>query len=113
MKLLLDESIPRQLTSVFPFPFRPYTVQQMSWAGISNGKLLQLATEHGFCALITIDQGFEYQQNITKLPIPVLILHATPARLPELSPLIPRVVSILLSDPECQLYKISDHGYVD
>ena len=46
---------------------------QMGWAGSANGDLLRLAAAGGFDALITVDRGFEYQQNVTGLPIPVII----------------------------------------
>ena len=109
MKILLDESIPRQLKSVFPHSFLPYTVQQMSWAGTLNGELLNLAYKHEFRALITLDQGFEFQQNTSKLLIPVFILHAKPATVKALSPLIPRVISLLESGTECnKIYHVTD-----
>ena len=70
MKVLLDESTPRRLASSFPGSFEIRTVQQMGWAGCGNGELLRLATDHGFDSIITVDQGFEYQQNVADLPIP-------------------------------------------
>ena len=60
MKVLLDESVPRQLGRFFPDDFEVYTVQDMGWSGRANGDLLQLARSHCFKALITVDQGFEY-----------------------------------------------------
>ena len=80
MKLLLDESVPRQLARSFPQTLEVYTVQQMGWAGCSNGDLLKRAATHGFAALITADQGIEYQQNPATLPIPVLVLIAPRVR---------------------------------
>ena len=60
MKLLLDESIPRQLVSDFPDTVEVTTVQKMDWAGTKNGVLLGLAAESGFDALVTADKGIEY-----------------------------------------------------
>ena len=62
--------------------------------------LLQLASEHQFNALVTVDQGFKYQQNAKSLPIPVVIMIAQTNRFQELPPLIPELVSILISNPE-------------
>ena len=45
MKVLLDESVPRRLASAFPESFGTRTVQQMGWAGCSNGELLRLAAD--------------------------------------------------------------------
>ena len=74
MKLLLDESLPRQLADHFPDEFEINTVQRMGWAGSKNGDLLRLAASHGFDALITADQGIEHQQNIDRLPVPVVVM---------------------------------------
>ena len=71
VKLLLDESIPRQLSRFFPSNYEVYTVQQMGWAGSKNGELLELARTHCFSALLTVDRGFEFQPNIKLLPLPV------------------------------------------
>jgi len=44
----------------------------MVWFGIKNGALLSLG-EAEFDALITIDQGFEYQQNLKERGIDVCL----------------------------------------
>ena len=43
--------------AVFPESFGTRTVQQMGWAGCSNGELLRHAEDHGFDILVTVDQG--------------------------------------------------------
>ena len=48
-------------------------VQEMGWSGIKNGALLSLADAE-FDVLITIDQGFEYQQNLKERKIAILLL---------------------------------------
>lgn len=106
MKVLLDESVPRRLASVFPESFRTRTVQQMGWAGCSNGELLRLATDHGFDVLVTVDQGFAYQQNVRSLPIPVVIMIAGRTRLQELRPLVPEVISVLSSNPKRRIHRV-------
>ena len=108
MKLLLDEAIPRRLASSFPESFTLRTVQEMGWAGTGNGLLLQLAAAEGFDALVTVDRGIEHQQNVSELPIPVIIMLARRNRLAELQPLVPWVAS-LLSDPlESRIYRVPD-----
>ena len=66
MKLLLDESLPRDLATCFPDTFEIKTVPGMGWSGSENGKLLTLAADAGFKALITVDKNIEYQQNLDK-----------------------------------------------
>ena len=106
MRVLLDESVPRRLASLFPESFGTRTVQQMGWAGCSNGELLRLATSHGFDVLVTVDQGFAHQQNVRDLPIPVVIMVAGRTRLQELRTLVPEVISILANHPKRRIHRV-------
>lgn len=107
MKLLLDESIPKTLTNYFPDQFIVSTVPQMGWAGAKNGKLLALAAEQNFSALVTADRGIEYQQNLAGLPITIIVLTSYRTRAADLSPLVPQVVELLESDPELGVYRVA------
>lgn len=95
MKLLLDESIPRKLASCFPSEIEVRTVPQMDWAGTKNGKLLALAAEAGFEALVTADRGIEYQHNPKSLPLSVVILQSYRTRFQDLEPLVPLAIRAL------------------
>lgn len=106
MRVLLDESMPRRLASSFPRSFEIRTVQQIGWTGCGNGELLRLAVDHGFDAIITVDQGFEYQQNVADLPIPVVIMIARRTRLQELRPLVGEVIAVLTGDLERRVYRV-------
>ena len=64
MKVLLDEFVPKQHGQFFPDDFGVYTVQDMGGSGRANGDLIQLARSYSFKALVTVDQGFENQQNL-------------------------------------------------
>jgi len=106
MKLQLDESVPRRLAYSFPESFTPQTVQEMGWAGTTNGLLLSLAATEGFDALVTVDRGIEHQQNVSALPIPVIIMLAPRNRLAELQPILPEVVSLLSGPLENRIYRV-------
>ena len=108
MKLLLDESVPRRLALSFPESFTMRTVQDMGWAGTANGLLLSLAAAEGFDALVTVDRGIEHQQNVSKLPIPVIIMLAPRNRLAELQPLVPAVTNLLSAPLENRIYRVPD-----
>ena len=75
MRILLDESLPRDLGRDVP-GHEVTTVQQAGWAGVQNGELLRRAAGR-FDVLVTGDQNIEYQQNPASLPIAVIILVAT------------------------------------
>lgn len=108
MKLLLDESIPRQLGKYFPGGFEVRTVSQIGAAGLDNGALMRQAAADGFDALITADRNIEYQQNLDNLPIPVIVLAAYRTRVQDLGPLVPRVVEVLVREPANSVYRISE-----
>ena len=106
MKLLLDESVPRLLRTFFRDPFEIRTVPRIGWAGSKNGDLLQLAADHGFDALVTADQGIEFQQNLDRLPIPVVIMIASRTRVRELTPLVAEVVDIVTGELQRRIYRV-------
>jgi hypothetical protein len=68
----------------------------MGWSGLKNGKLLALAAD-GFDAFITVDKNLPYQQNLTALPLAVIVLDAVSNELPALQPLLPTLERALLS----------------
>ena len=106
MKLLLDEQVPQQLAACFPSEFEIRTVQQMAWGGTTNGRLRQLASDHGFVALVTADQNIEYQQNLTNLPVMLIILVSYGNRIQELEPLVPGIVDVLENSSELGIYRV-------
>ncbi len=95
MRLLLDESLPRRFRhSLSDHTVR--TVVDMGWAGVKNGKLLALAANE-FDAFLTVDKNLPYQQNLTSLPIAVLVLDAVSNELSELLLLVPALERELTS----------------
>ena len=89
MRLLLDECVPKRLKRELR-GHDAKTVQDMGWAGIENGALLRLAEGH-FDALLTVDQGIEYQQNLPGLRISVVVMVAPSNDVDDLRPLLPGV----------------------
>ena len=74
--------------------------------------LLTLAATEGFDALVTVDRGIEHQQNVSQLPIPVIVMRASRSRLAELQPLVSKVTR-LLSDPlENRIHHVSNQAVV-
>ena len=86
MRLLLEESVPSRLRRALP-THSVRTVVEMGWSGIKNGKLLALAATD-FDAFVTVDKNLPYQQNLTTLPIAVVVLDTSSIELPALLPLV-------------------------
>ncbi len=68
-----------------------------SKAGLGNGELLQRAAEAGFEAFLTADQNLEFQQNLARSSLRVIVLVAPSNALEDLLPLVP---SVLRSIPD-------------
>lgn len=75
MRLLLDECVLNGLECELR-GHEVRTVQDLGWAGVKNGALLQLANGQ-FDALLTVDQGIEYQQNLSGLSMSVVVMRAS------------------------------------
>ena len=93
MRLLLDECVPRRLRRALQ-GHEVQTVQEAGWAGVKNGALLR-AADGSFDALLTVDQGVQFQQNMTGLRIGVVIMVAPSNDIDDLRPLVPEVVEAL------------------
>ena len=77
----------------------------LGWSGLKNGELLRLAAER-FDVLITADRNLEHQQNLTTLPVSVVILLGSTNRLESLTPFVPALLDLLKALPLRQLVRI-------
>ena len=68
----------------------------MGWSGIKNGKLLALAASE-FDAFLTVDKNLPYQQNLTVLPVAVIVLDSLSNELSALLPLVSALERALVS----------------
>lgn len=93
MRILLDESLPRELLAELR-GHEAEPVQQLGWSGLRNGELLALSA-HRFDAFLTADQNLRYQQNLGDLPVAVIVLAARSNRMQDLRPLIPALLAAL------------------
>lgn len=72
MKILIDESLPRYLKQPLQ-AHQVFTIQEMGWAGITNGALLAKANSE-FDVLLTADKNLRYQQNLSGLTLAIVVL---------------------------------------
>jgi predicted nuclease of predicted toxin-antitoxin system len=105
MRLLLDESLPSRLRRSLP-SHSVKTVVEMSWGGVKNGRLLELASQQQFDAFLTADKNLPYQQNLAKLPLAVVVLSARSNELPHLLQLIPLLEETLAALQPCTYVKV-------
>jgi predicted nuclease of predicted toxin-antitoxin system len=105
MRILLDEDLPRRLGRLLT-GHEVSTVQRCGWAGVKNGKLLALAASQ-FDVFLTMDSNLEYQQNLTMLPIAVLVIQALSNRIEALEPVVPNILAELDHLPPRSLRRVA------
>jgi predicted nuclease of predicted toxin-antitoxin system len=84
MKILLDHCIDWRLGRSLP-SHQIKSSQEMGWECLKNGKLLAAAGA-SFEVLLTVDQNIKAEQNLSMLPISVMVLIAQSNRLRDLRP---------------------------
>ena len=104
MRILLDESLPHDLAPLI-VGHDVSTVRDAGWSGIKNGQLLALAATR-FDVFITADRNLEFQQNLNKLPLAIVVLVARKNRIQDLWPLLPTLEQLLNHLPQKVLRKI-------
>jgi len=80
-------------------------VAAAGWSGKENGELLRLPAD-SFDVLLTADRNLEHQQNLTTLPISVVVLVAPTNRIESLTPLVPELLDLLKALPPRRLVHI-------
>lgn len=75
------------------------------WIGITNGELLRrMGTEDE--ALVTMDRGIEFQQNLAAASVGVLLVRARSNRMIHLLPLVPAILEALALLKPGQLHRV-------
>jgi len=88
MRILIDECIDERFRNALG-GHDCQTARYAGLTGLKNGELLAAAEKAGFDVLLTVDQGIEYQQNLTPRKLAIIIFRAKSNRLKDLLPLAP------------------------
>jgi Domain of unknown function (DUF5615) len=105
VRVLLDEQIPVDLATALQ-GHSVDTVVGRGWTGITNGELLRrMGTEYE--ALVTMDRGIEFQQNLAAASVGVLLVRARSNRMIHLLPLVPAILEALPSLKPGQPHRVS------
>ena len=105
MRVLLDECMDERFRRSFP-DHDCQTVKYAGFAGRKNGALLDAAEAAKFDVLLTVDRGFEYEQNLAGRKIAILIVSAESNRLKHVLPLVPKILVALGSIQSGQVIRI-------
>ena len=90
MKILLDECVTRRLKSYFPAHIVK-TVTDQGWNGLKNGELMQKAVSEQFDLLLSIDKNIQFQHDIPKFDLIIVVLDTPTSNVKDIAPLIPRL----------------------
>ncbi len=105
MRILLDECIDERFRNALP-GHDCQTARYAGLAGLKNGDLLDAAEKAKFDVFLTVDQGIEYQQNLTARKLAIIIFHAKSNRLKDLLPLVPACLAHMKSIQPGQMVTI-------
>ncbi len=105
MKILLDECITKKLKT-FLKNHEVYTVSDMRWNGLFNGKLMTKCVENSFDILLTIDKNILYQQTINKYNVTIVVFNARNSKVSSLIPFLPSFEKNVYSYGKGKLYTI-------
>jgi hypothetical protein len=107
VKILLDEILPPKLRHDL-IGHDVNAVALQGWNGLTNGKLLREAAAAGFEVMLTRDRGIEFEQNLTNLPIAIVLLIPKTADLPSLRAMMPEVLEILRTIRPRSMVKLTE-----
>jgi len=79
----------------------------MGWASKTNGELLALA-EAGFDVFLTVDRNLSFQHDVARFGVAVVVLVAKGNRYPDLQPLVPDLLAVLVGVSRGQLVRVGD-----
>jgi hypothetical protein len=88
MKILLDECVTKHFKKHL-VDHEVFTVVEMKWSGLKNGKLMSMCIEHQFDLLLTIDKNLQFQQNLAKYPLIIVVLNSASSSIEELKLFLP------------------------
>ena len=96
MRVLLDECVSEGLRNYLP-GHECQSARYAGFTGLENGQLLIAAEAAKFDLLLTVDRGFEYQQNLGHRKIAVIIFCGKSVLLEDLLLLMPECLARLKS----------------
>ncbi len=106
MRVLLDEQLPRHLVRELT-GHDVRTVHQQGWAGLKNGELLRCAADEGFEVFLTADQNLEFQQNLARARLGVVVLVAPSNALEDLLPFVPAALAAISRSRPGQVARVT------
>lgn len=87
-RVLLDENLDRRLKNYFSVEFDVTSVPNLGWQSKKNGELLSAMDAAGITYLLTADRNLQFQQNLDKYTVVLVVVATQDTRLKNLAPLV-------------------------
>ena len=85
-RVLLDENLDRRLKAYFSAELDVISVPDLGWQSKKNGELLTAMDAAGITYLLTADRNLQFQQNLDKYSVVVVVVATLDTRLKNLVP---------------------------
>jgi predicted nuclease of predicted toxin-antitoxin system len=107
-KVLLDENLPKRLFyRLLDNGFAVESVRSMGWLSLKNGKLIKKTVESGFDIFLTSDKKMQFEHNISKIPLAIVILDVKNLNYQtSIQPLLPQIIDILYGSQSFHFYMV-------
>jgi hypothetical protein len=105
MRVLLDECVNEGLRNYLS-GHDCQTARYAGFAGLENGQLLTAAETAKFDIVLTVDRGFEFQQNLEQRKIAVIIFCGKSILLEDLLPMVSACLDSIKSIQSGQVVRI-------
>jgi hypothetical protein len=84
-RVLLDENLDRRLKNYFSAELDVTSVPDLGWQSKKNGELLTAMDVEGITYLLTADRNLQFQQNLDRFDVALVVLVTHDIRLKNLS----------------------------
>ncbi len=106
MRIFLDEDVPNELSPDFRAGGHEVVhIDDVQKKGTKNGALLAFISGK-FDVLVTADTNLEFQQNLPKFDISVILLHPVRKTVEQLRSLIPAALAAMPTAPRHEVTRI-------
>ena len=111
MKILLDNCVDWRLKRLLT-THEVSHAKDVGWQELGNGRLLAAAADSGFAVFITVDKKIKYEQNLDRLPLPVIEIDLPDSRLPAIAAIVPQVIEALTQIERFRFISINQDGRI-
>jgi len=111
VKVLLDHNVPHWLRGKLP-GHEVHTTRWVGWDDLSNGELLAACAAAAYDVFLSIDKKLEYEHDLTRLPVTIVVLDVPRINPRNIDSLIPATLDVLARPLDRALYVIRADGDV-